>query len=172
MRGRPLVIQWKESEEELYRLLRRERNGHRRARYQALWMLRRGHNIGEVSQAVGVDYRTVQRWVSWYRKEGLDAVIRRTPGYAAPGQPSRLTREQIDQLIARADSGAFRTVRDAMTWVEREFGVTYTYTGMHALLNRSQARERHNDQTFGASMKPPADHFSRNRSMPVAPTKD
>ncbi len=162
MRGRPLVIQWEESEEELYRLLRRERNGHRRARYQALWMLRRGHNIGEVSQTVGVDYRTAQRWVSWYRKEGLDAVIRRTPGYAAPGQPSRLSREQIEQLTARADTGAFRTVRDAMTWVEREFGVTYTYTGMHALLNRSQGRERQDEENHHSSRRPGRELFDHS----------
>lgn len=169
MRGRPLVIHWNESEEELYAFLRRERNGHRRARYQALWMLRRGHNINEVSQNVGVDYRTVQRWVSWYRKEGLDAVIRRTPGYAAPGQPSRLSREQIELLMAQADTGAFRTVRDAMTWVEREFGVKYTYTGMHALLNRSAARSQREDG-FALAAVTPIELF--DPGAPVTAAKD
>jgi transposase len=168
MRGRPLVIHWNESEEDLYGLLRRERNGHRRARYQALWMLRRGHNISEVSQTVGVDYRTVQRWVSWYRKDGLAAVIRRTPGYAAPGQPSRLNREQITQLMAKADTGSFRTVRDAMSWVEREFGVKYTYTGMHALLNRSAARFHQDSGGEFALSGPPVDLFERNTATATA----
>lgn len=171
MRGRPLVIQWNESEEELYGLLRRERNGHRRARYQALWMLRRGYNISEVSQSVGVDYRTVQRWVSWYRKDGLDAVIRRTPGYAAPGQPSRLNREQIVLLMEQADTGAFRTVRDAMGWVEREFGVKYTYTGMHALLNRSAARFHHDDDLALAGTQS-SELFDRGVPLTAAAVKD
>lgn len=171
MRGRPLVIQWNESEEELYGLLRRERNGHRRARYQALWMLRRGHNISEVSQHVGVDYRTVQRWVSWYRKDGLDAVIRRTPGYAAPGQPSRLSREQIALLMAQADRGVFRTVRDAMAWVQREFGVTYTYTGMHALLNRSAGRAAPDDELAFAT-GPTTELFDQRRPVAATAIKD
>ena len=99
MPGRPLVIS------------RQERNGHRRARYQALWLLQRGHTLSEVSQTVGVDYRTVPRWVAWYRQDGLDAVIRRTPMYAAPGQPSRLTPEQIDQLPCAAHSEGKGLVR-------------------------------------------------------------
>lgn len=171
MRGRPLVIQWNESEEDLYGLLRRERNGHRRARYQALWMLRRGYNISEVSQAVGVDYRTVQRWVSWYRKDGLDAVIRRTPGYAAPGQPSRLNQAQIELLMTQADTGSFRTVRDAMSWVEREFGVKYTYTGMHALLNRSATRFHHDDglELAGAQV---GEIFDKGLPMTASAVKD
>jgi transposase len=114
----------------------RERNGHRRARLQALLMLRTGSSIGEAQQAVGVDYRTIQRWVSWYRQGGLDAVLMRTPGYAAPGRPSRLTELQISALLERSRSGQFRTVSDAVRWTETTYGVVYTYTGMHALLGR------------------------------------
>ncbi len=142
MRGRPLVIAWQESVEELEARLGRERNGHRRARIQALLMLRRGSPIDEVSRAVGVDYRTVQRWVAWYRDGGLESVVRRTPGHAAPGRPSLLSRAQLDALLAQVDAGAFRTVWDAVRWVSREFGVTYTYTGMHAVLSRNDAQER------------------------------
>jgi transposase len=99
-------------------------------------MLRSGASIGEARQAVGVDYRTIQRWVSWYRQGGLDAVLTRTPGYAAPGRPSRLTEAQITALLERSRSGQFRTVSDAVRWTEQAYGVVYTYTGMHALLGR------------------------------------
>ncbi|HYI24541.1 MAG TPA: helix-turn-helix domain-containing protein [Thermomicrobiales bacterium] len=137
MRGRPLVIDWTESADVLSAKYKRERNGHRRARLQALYLLRTGASISAAGQAVGVDYRTVQRWVAWYREGGLNAVLLRTPGYAAPGRPSRLTVDQRAVLLKKARSGQFRTVRDAVDWVHSEFGVTYTYTGMHALLNRS-----------------------------------
>lgn len=136
MRGRPLVVEWAESPDTLHAMFENERNGHRRARLQALWMLRTGSSIGEAGRAVGVDYRTVQRWVSWYRKGGLRDVLTRTPGYAAPGRPSRLTERQIADLIGRSRNGQFRTVSDAVIWSAQTYGVTYTYTGMYALLGR------------------------------------
>jgi transposase len=136
------VINWTETEEELHERYQKERNGHRRARLHALWLLRRGHALGEVGQAVGVDYRTVQRWVAWYRKAGLESVLQRTPGYAAPGRTSRLTEDQIAELLAHANEGEFRTVWDAVRWVKSHFDVDYTYTGMHALLNRRSVRAR------------------------------
>jgi transposase len=108
----------------------------------ALWMLRSGASIGSAGNAVGVDYRTIQRWISWYREGGLEAVLMRTPGYAAPGRPSRLTSEQRMVLLKKARQGQFRTVREAVDWVQREYGVTYTYTGMHALLNRQSSGPR------------------------------
>lgn len=136
MRGRPLVIEWVDSFEDLDQKRLAERNGHRKARLQALCMLRSGHTISQAGVAAGVDYRTVQRWVQWYREGGLDAVLQRTPGYAAPGRPSRLTENQISDLIARSQSGEFRTVTEAVTWVQVNYGVDYTYTGMYALLGR------------------------------------
>ncbi|MGI8405442.1 MAG: helix-turn-helix domain-containing protein, partial [Thermomicrobiales bacterium] len=82
------------------------------------------------------------RWVSWYRTGGIEAVIQRTPGHGAPGRPSRLTPEQVHALVARASTGSFRTIWEAVDWVQGEFGVTYTYTGMHALLNRHAQAEQ------------------------------
>ena len=136
MRGRPLIVEWSETPEHFQALLDKERNGHRRARLQALSLLRKGASIGEAGKAVGVDYRTVQRGVSWYRQGGLAAVLKRTPGYAAPGRPSRLTEKQIADLVGRSRNGQFRTVSDAVNWSQQAYGVSYTYTGMYALLGR------------------------------------
>ena len=136
MRGRPLVIDWTESADDFERMFDLERNGHRRARLQALWTLRAGGSIGDAGEKVGVDYRTVQRWVSWYRQGGLQNVLTRTPGYAAPGRPSRLTETQIADLMARSVAGQFRTVSEAVAWSRDTYGVSYTYTGMYALLGR------------------------------------
>ncbi|HVL25549.1 MAG TPA: helix-turn-helix domain-containing protein [Thermomicrobiales bacterium] len=141
MRGRPLVIEWKESADELRRRYEAERNGHRRARLHALWMLRQGHTIGEAGHVVGVDYRTIQRWVAWYRTNGIDDVLDRTPGHAAPGRPLRLDADALAALQVRAQRGDFRTIWDAVAWVQDTYGVTYTYTGMHALLHRTATRD-------------------------------
>lgn len=103
-------------------------------------MLRQGKRISDVSNVVGADYRTIQRWVSWYRDRGLDSVLQRTPGHAAPGRRPRLTAEQTRELLQEYREGQFRTIQDAVDWVAATYGVTFTYTGMHAHLRRAQQR--------------------------------
>jgi transposase len=103
-------------------------------------MLREGKRISDVSDAVGADYRTIQRWVSWYRTGGIEAVLRRTPGHAAPGRRSKLTAEQTRTLLEAYQEGQFRTIRDAVDWASDTYGVDFTYTGMHAHLRRAQRR--------------------------------
>jgi transposase len=137
MPGRRLNIEWRDTADELYARYEAERNPHRRVRLQAFWLLQRGYPIGEVGKEVEVDYRTIQRWISWYRVGGIDSVIKRTPGHGAPGRPSRLLPEQVKSLVEKAARGEFVTVWEAVDWVEQQFGVTYTYTGMHALLSRN-----------------------------------
>ena len=140
MRGRPLVVTWSETAKELADRLDKERDPRRRARLKAFLMLREGKRIGDVSDAVGADYRTIQRWVSWYRTGGLDAVLQRTPGHAAPGRRSKLSPEQTRALLREQEAGHFRTIRDAVDWTSEHYGVDFTYTGMHAHLRRAQRR--------------------------------
>jgi ATP-binding cassette subfamily B protein len=87
--GRPLEIEWQESLEELEELHNLERNAHKRARLQAFMLLRRGGSLNEVAQAEGISYRTLKRWVAWYRTGGLAEVLRRTPGSGAATAVSR-----------------------------------------------------------------------------------
>jgi transposase len=89
---------------------------------------------------VGVDERTVRRWLTVYRRDGLDEVLRRVPGHHAVGRRPKLTTEQIAVLVERAAAGAFHTVGDAVAWVQATWGVVYGYQGMHALLRRHGAR--------------------------------
>jgi transposase len=140
MRGRPLYVTWNETAEEFKEMLDKERDQRRRARLHAFWMLRQGKRISDVTELVGADYRTVQRWVAWYRVGGLDSVLRRTPGHAAPGRRSKLTAEQTQALLTEQEAGHFRTIRDAVDWTANTFGVDFTYTGMHAHLRRAQRR--------------------------------
>jgi transposase len=141
-RGRPLEIEWQESAEELFEAYRREGNVHRRTRLQALWQLKQRKSLGEVSGIVGVSYRTLQRWVEWYRRGGLAEVLARTPGHGARGGPSYLTPEQERQVKAEADSGAFRTAQEAARWIEEQWGVRYKYKGIYGLFRRLKLRKK------------------------------
>ena len=140
MRGRPLVVTWQDSLDDMKARLENERDPRRKSRLQAFVMLREGKRISDVSDAVGADYRTIQRWVSWYRTGGLDAVLKRTPGHAAPGRRSKLSNDQTRALLAAYEDGQFRTIRDAVAWTSDTYGVEFTYTGMHAHLRRAERR--------------------------------
>src|SRR5690606_41626100 len=75
MRGRPLRVRWTHTVEDLVARIQQEPDPRRRQRLQALLLLRAGQRLTDVSETLGVHYRTVQRWVDWYRTGGLDAVL-------------------------------------------------------------------------------------------------
>ena len=52
------------------------------------------------------------------------------------GRAAWLTADQQAALTAETAQGTIRTVGEARAWVERQFGVAYTYWGMRALLHR------------------------------------
>lgn len=128
--GRPLQLEWHESESELKQRYQSEKDGERRTRLQALWLLRQGKRVADVVAVIGVNYRTIQEWIAWYRQGGLPAVLRRVRGYQARGQAAYLTPLQQRALVARVKLGDFRTVWEVRQWVEARWGIRYTYSGM------------------------------------------
>lgn len=91
---RRLEIIWQESEAKLRQLWKRERHGERRIRLRALYYLRQGQQIKEVSRKLGRGYRTLQHWVAWYRHGGLKEVLQRIKGHGNQGHPAELSVEQ------------------------------------------------------------------------------
>jgi len=136
-RGRPFVVAWRDedTEEALRTAYRAERDPALRQRVQALWLLRGDTRlVGEVASVIGVEYRTVQRWVGWYRSGGLAAV--RSHRLGGPGQPPRLTPEQQEQVAKEVETGRFRSAATIRVWITETFGVTYSEGGMYTLLAR------------------------------------
>jgi transposase len=136
-RGRPFVVAWRDedTEEALRTAYRAERDPALRQRVQALWLLRGDTRlVGEVASVIGVEYRTVQRWVGWYRTGGLAAV--RSHRLGGPGQPPRLTPEQQEQVAKEVETGRFRSAATIRVWITETFGVTYSEGGMYTLLAR------------------------------------
>ncbi len=141
-RGRPLVINWQETEEELYEQYRREKDGRRKIRLHLLWQLRQGKSLTEATQVSGVEYRTAQRWLVHYRDGGVSNVLRRVPGHASQGQRPKLLRVQQKALQAKADTGAFRSIDEAVHWVVDRWGVVYTRSGLYKLLRRRHLKKK------------------------------
>ena len=126
--GRHLDIAWQDTHKRLYRLYQRETDLQHRTRLQALMLLRQGKALSDVAETVGVHYRTVQQWVSWYRAGGVREVAQhRLGGHGAPAR--RLIAEQEAALKAKATRGEIRSVWEAVQWAETQHAM-YTYWGM------------------------------------------
>lgn len=134
--GQRIQVEWQETADELKQLYQQERHRQRRTRLQALWHLRQGDRIEEVVAKVGVAYRSVQNWLRWYRAGGVGEVCRRVTGYHSGGVEAYLNAVQQRALAAKVSLGAFRTVWDAVQWVEDRWGIRYSYHGLYALLKR------------------------------------
>jgi len=136
-RGRPFVVTWHDEDTEaaLQAAYRAERDPALRQRHQAWWLLRSGERaVGEVVRVIGVDYRTVQRWVAWYRRGGLPAIWSHRLG--GPGKAPWLTPEQQEALAQDVATGRFRNAVAIGAWVNQTYGVSYTEGGMDSLLER------------------------------------
>ena len=99
--GRKLEIEWHETASELKKLYRKERNSERKTRLHAFWQLRQSKTLKDVVELVGVGYRTLQRWVSWYRHGGLKEVLQRIKGHGNQGRPAKLNTLQQKALAAK-----------------------------------------------------------------------
>ncbi len=135
-RGRKLRVEWAAGDDAASLRARygRERRADVRTRLQGLWLVRTGRTTREVAEVVGVEERTVQRWLAWYREGGLAAVTGRHAG--GHGAPSFLTADQRTELADEVATGRFRTAAEIRRWVQERWGVSYTEGGMYALLGR------------------------------------
>ena len=135
-RGRKLTVEWATEDDaaSLYGRYRRERRADVRPRLHGLWLVRTGKTTREVAEVLGVDERTVQRWLAWYRAGGLAPLEERHA--QGRGAPSFLTPEQQVELGDEVAAGRFRTAAEIRRWVEERWGVSYTEGGMYALLHR------------------------------------
>jgi len=136
--GRNLQVEWQESAEDLKQKYRAENHAQRRERLFTLWHLRLGKQIRQMSEITGTDERVIQRWVAWYRSGGLEEVLRRVTGHHTTGAPAYLNRLQQKALAARVKLGDFRTVWDAVEWVQARWGIRYSYEGMRSVMKRNQ----------------------------------
>jgi transposase len=134
--SKPVTAAWRETAEELRKRYVAERDMGRRKRLQVLWLIRCGDAPAEAGRLAGVGTRTVERWLGWYRRGGLNEVLRRVPGHGTVGPACRLSAVQQRALVAACADGRFRTYDEAGAWIEAEYGVTYRYSGVWTILAR------------------------------------
>jgi transposase len=141
MRGRPLRMDWQDTEDELLRRHRQETDPELRTRWHTLWLVRKGSTLRQAAQLVGATERALSEWVAWYRRGGLAEVARHRRG-GRQGRRSHLSREQLAALKARVAEGAFHTIGEAVEWVAQQSGQHYTYWGMRSLFVRLRFKKK------------------------------
>lgn len=136
MRGRPFEMAWQapDTPEALKAAYQREHDPEVRTRLHGLWLLRSGWSLDKVAEAVGRHYRSVQRWVAWYREGGLPVLRGHKMGGKGP-QPflSPEAQEQVGNAVA---TGQFRTAWEIRDWIAQQYGANYTVGGVYSLLKR------------------------------------
>jgi transposase len=90
--------------------------------------------LGMVAKAVGTHYRSVQRWVAWYREGGLPQVMGRKMGGWGPQR--FLSPEAEIQVSDAVATGQFRTAGEIRDWIAQQYGASYTLGGVYSLLQR------------------------------------
>lgn len=91
---------------------------------------------GETEKAVGVrldvDRKTVGEWVQTFRSQGIDGLC--ILNYQ--GDPGELSVEQIAEFKIEAAKGTFRSAKQMVAWIQDHFQVTYSESGVKALMQR------------------------------------
>jgi transposase len=88
----------------------------------------------EVDVGQCVEDHSVQRWVAWYRQEGLPEVMRHKMG--GPGRQPLLRLEEEMQVSDAVATGRFRVAWEVREWIKQQFGASYTLGGVYNLLKR------------------------------------
>jgi transposase len=101
-------------------------------RLSALLWIDEGRAREEVGELLGVSGRQVGDWLRIFRNKGLDELC--TLHYR--GDPGHLRPAQVERLRQEIAKGAFHNADQVRAWIEEQFGVTYSATGVKDLLHR------------------------------------
>ena len=140
MVGRPIVVQWHDSAQDLLARAVAESNPHLARRWQGLLLIHRGWTVSQTAENVGVSYRTVENWLDWYREGGSAEVVRHRRGKARSTPFAPVTHEHIEALINEAKTNGFDSQQDAITWLEKRFGVVLSNKDMSQVFRSNGIR--------------------------------
>lgn len=140
MRGKTLQVDWQQDETALKAAYQSEQNATIKPRLHLLWLVRQGHLVSQAAPLIGVHYRTAQEWIAWYKQGGLDQVRSRRRG--GTGRQPRLNTEHKEVLKAKARTEGFVSVKEGVRFVQEQFGVPYTESGMSKVFSALSLRKK------------------------------
>jgi transposase len=101
-------------------------------RANAIVLLDQGWSCERVAEALLLDDDTVRNWHRAFERGGIEAL----KTFDHDGSAGRLTKEQEIALGDWIDAHCPRSIRMIGAWLKRTFGVSYSRSGLIALLHR------------------------------------
>jgi transposase len=134
-----MEVRGSHSEQELQKLVDREKRADLACRYRIVLLAKQGFNAPEIATLTGLSRRSVQFWVARYNREGPDGLMNKT----GRGRKPALTPEQETKLCERLDAvpkpgDGVCTLRgkDVQRILETEFGHVRSVNAVYALLHK------------------------------------
>jgi transposase len=104
-------------------------------RLHAILLLDSGQNADAVSSILHVHPKTLKRWIKAFATGGEDALTT----FKYVGGDGWMTDQQLQQFTTWLDTDV-RSTAEAIDWVEQQFGLSYSDSGMRKLLKRLDYR--------------------------------
>lgn len=99
---------------------------------KAILLLDKGYSCVEVGELLLLDDDTIRAYATQYISAGANSLL--TDDYK--GRESHLTAKQIEQLNNHLMEFVYPDSKGIVAWILEHFGITYTPTGINALLKR------------------------------------
>jgi len=103
-------------------------------RIKAVVLIGTGWSAEDVAEVLQVDPNTVRNHFKCYREGGIDAL--RAIGTGVGGSTCALDAVQLASLDAHLQENVYLSAKAVAHWVKETFGVSYTESGMTAVLHR------------------------------------
>src|SRR5207248_8332866 len=121
--------------EDLWRRYKQTEDRRVAERLHAILLLDEGRSATDVSAILHLHPKTLKRWIQLFASSGVDALC--TFHYV--GNTTSLTAAQLQQLTTWLDERV-RSTKEVIAWVDEQFGLDYTESGMLKLLKRLDYR--------------------------------
>jgi len=121
--------------EDMWRRFKQTEDRRVAERLHAILLLDSGQNADAVSAILHIHPKTLKRWIKAFASGGEDALSKLN--YV--GGDGWMTDEQLHQFTTWLDSDV-RSTAEAIVWVEEQFGLSYSDSGMRKLLGRLDYR--------------------------------
>jgi transposase len=118
----------------LQRLERRYRHKPQELRLKALRLLQEDPSLTlqEVAALLGRSYRTLQRWWSTYRRQGLTKLLQVSQGGGQ--KPVKIGEAGLKQLQQRLQTDGFADLKEIQRFLKERFGKSYSISGVWYLV--------------------------------------
>lgn len=109
-----------------------ERNKNYSYRLHAIILLGTGYTLQKVKEVLFIDDETLRTYVETYREHGINGLLLDERG----GRICRLAESEIEMLCAELENAIHLTTGSVIHFVQEQFGISYSMTGMRDLLHR------------------------------------